>query len=194
MNVFFSLSGAWLTSSHRVMGRINIAPSPRGQRCPRLSRCLWAWRTQRSASHFTPTKIYYKTHLSAQRVIPRGGEGGFFNCFSSATQLTQIAVVHTVKISTGREAAAIDLDQNFKPLEDEESERARETLHFDSNDHVPRLIYSCQNHLELPQFVPAVHDHKVAKVMLNKLFSLSVVADIFFFFFWSRLYVLHLLH
>lgn len=179
------------------MGRINIAPSPRGQRCPRLSRCLWAWRTQRSASHFTPTKIYYKTHLSAQRVIPRGGEGGFFNCFSSATQLTQIAVVHTVKISTGREAAAIDLDQNFKPLEDEESERAREMLHFDSNDHVPWLIYSCQYHLELPQFVPAVkknlspHDHKVAKVMINLNFFLCLLllTDFFFlfWFFWSHL-------
>lgn len=96
-----------------MMGRIKIAPSPQGQRCPRLSRCLWAWRTQRSASHFTPTKIYYKTHLSTQRVIPRGGEGGFFNCFSSATQLTQIAVVRSAKISAGREAVAIDLAQNF---------------------------------------------------------------------------------
>lgn len=123
---FFLLPEAWLTSSQRVMGRINIAPSPRGQHCPRLSRCLWAWRTQRSVSHFTPTKIYYKTHLSAQRVIPRGEEGCFFNCFSSATQLTQITVVRTVKISAGREAAAIDLAQNFRPLEDEESERARE--------------------------------------------------------------------
>lgn len=186
------------------MGRINIAPSPRGQRCPRLSRCLWAWRTQRSASHFTPTKIYYKTHLSAQRVIPRGGEGGFFNCFSSATQLTQIAVVHTVKISTGREAAAIDLDQNFKPLEDEESERARETLHFDSNDHVPWLIYSCQYHLELPQFVPAVKKKSIPAWPQScksddklKLFSLFVVADRFFFFiliFLKPFKVLHLVH